>query len=319
MKKITVSVVIPVYNAQSILPQTLQNLSKQKISIPQIFLVDDKSTDNSLKIIITFKKNSTLPITIIKHANNKGLAVSYNSALGKVHTTHVILLMQDCIIKSNDGIKKLIQPFQTDPNVVLSCSKTLHPIEVWKQYNFWQKCLMARHVGTIQSGRNNSFCCYSMKALRQVGLFDKQRFRTAGEDVDMLKKIGNLGKIVDIDILVEHHHTRDTYFSWKDYMRKENQRAEAVGATFTRYGVLNVREILRILARPLLIAGLFFKPFVLISVVLILLYSYLYTKNTFQYEWRNPRILVLPFVNIYLLFSWVFYFFRGLITGRQKL
>ena len=317
--KPSISVIIPVHNGQIILLKTLHSLQNQDYPIHQIFTVDDRSTDNSIKTIEEFKKETRLKLTLIKHKKNRGLAWCYNDALRSIKTTHVILLMQDCILVHKDGVRKLIEPFIRKPEVVCTCSQTIHPFRVWRRYNFWQKCLMSRHVDKVHSGRNNSCCCYSVSALKIIGLFYEKTYRTAGEDADVFNRIGKIGKIVDVDVLVEHRHTLDPHFSLKDFIRKENQRAEAVGATLLVNRQRNFIQILQIFARPTMIFGLLIPSTKTIYILIIILYSYFYTQKVYGTEWKNPKIIILPFINCYLLVSWIFYFFRGAFSRRQKL
>lgn len=319
MKKFSVTVIIPVYNGFDVLEDALQSLENQAYPIDEIILVEDTSTDRSIELLRKYQNISRLKVTLIEHGFNKGLAQSYNSALKQVKTTHVVLLMQDCLIRSKQGITKLMKPFLKDPTILVTCAKTINPLSVWKTYNFWQKCLMARHTGKILSGRNNSFCCYSYTALKKIGFFNSRRFRTAGEDTDMFHRIAQIGQIIDIDTYVEHLHNRNPHFGIFDYMKKENQRAEASGATVFFAGAAGLYNFIRIFTRPILLIGLIFPYLNIFSLFLIILYAFFYTKKVYLYELTNPRIILLPFIHILLLLSCTFYFFRGLTTGRQTL
>lgn len=319
-KKISVSVVVPIHNSATILNDTLDSLEKQDYSISEIFIIDNNSTDNSLKIAENFAKHSRFKIIIIRQKEDRGLAHSYNQAINLAKTTHLITLQSDCIIPEKDDMKKLLKPFGEDNDVVVSCSLQMTPWKVWEKYNFWQKCLFSRHVGKPLSGRNGRFCCFSIEALKSVGLFNEQAFRTAGEDGDILFRLSSKGKIIDVDVVVKHLHSMNNNFSIGDYIYKENQLAEAVGACLGQnFGKIRLIQFSTAFLRIFLILGLFIPILRVMFVALILIYSVYLTKNCFLLCWRDARIFLLLFINIFLLFSYSFYFVRGLITKKQRL
>ena len=51
-----VSIIIPVYNRASVVPATLQSVVAQTYRPLQVVLVDNDSTDDTLQVLETFKK-----------------------------------------------------------------------------------------------------------------------------------------------------------------------------------------------------------------------------------------------------------------------
>lgn len=80
LKKTLVSVIIPVYNAGKFLPLCLETLINQSYTNLEIIIVDDKSKDNSLKIIKEFRKKSK-KIQILQNKKHYGPAVCLNRVL----------------------------------------------------------------------------------------------------------------------------------------------------------------------------------------------------------------------------------------------
>ena len=72
-----ISVVIPVYNAQTFLPRTVDSILSSSMSDIEIILVDDGSTDNSLKICKWYAKN--FPCVSIVQQENQRVAVARNT------------------------------------------------------------------------------------------------------------------------------------------------------------------------------------------------------------------------------------------------
>ena len=71
-----VSVVIPVFNSEKFLKDSIESVLDQTYKNIEIIVVDDGSTDNSLKILHSYRDK----IQIISQ-ENKGLAVSLNSGI----------------------------------------------------------------------------------------------------------------------------------------------------------------------------------------------------------------------------------------------
>lgn len=321
MDIVSVSVVIPIYNSATILKEVLNGLEIQEYSVSEVLLIDNNSSDESFEIMSRYANTSKFLVTLIRHRSDRGLSYSYNEAIKRAKTTHLITLQSDCVILGTDGIKRLLEPFKNDKSVVVTCSLQMTPWKVWYDYGFWQKCLFSRHAGKILSGRNGRFCCFSLQAMNETGGFDERSYRTAGEDGDILFRLSQIGTIVDVpEVVVEHLHHRSSSFSVNNYIYKENQLAEAVGTCLSlNFGKIYIRHYTTALLRPFLILGIFIPRLNILFFILILVYSILFTSNVFKKSWRDVRILILPFVNMFLLFSYTFYFFKGVILKKQQL
>lgn len=80
LKPNTVSIIMPVYNAERFLSSCLDSLASQTFENIQIIAIDDKSTDNSWKILRKYKK--IIPnLTIYKNKKHYGISICYNRAL----------------------------------------------------------------------------------------------------------------------------------------------------------------------------------------------------------------------------------------------
>lgn len=75
-----VSVIIPVYNAEKFISQTLDSIIQQDYPEKEIIVVDDCSNDNSFKIVKEYMKNNPC-IIYHKLDKNSGVAVARNTAI----------------------------------------------------------------------------------------------------------------------------------------------------------------------------------------------------------------------------------------------
>ncbi len=75
-----VSVIIPVYNVEKYLKRALDSVSNQTLKDIEIICVDDKSSDNSIKILEEYAQNCT-NIKIVRFSRNKGVAKARNEGI----------------------------------------------------------------------------------------------------------------------------------------------------------------------------------------------------------------------------------------------
>ena len=91
-----VSVVIPVYNSEKYLSESIESVLNQTYSNIEIIAVDDGSTDKSQEIL----KQYSDKIKIISHSN-QGLAASLNIAIKKIEGKWFKWLSPDDILYPN--------------------------------------------------------------------------------------------------------------------------------------------------------------------------------------------------------------------------
>ena len=92
LKKI--SIIIPVYNSGKYLKQCLLSICKQRLENIEIIIIDDKSTDNSLKIANYFLKKFKF-IKIIINKINVGPSISRNKAINIAKGEYLLFVDSD--------------------------------------------------------------------------------------------------------------------------------------------------------------------------------------------------------------------------------
>ena len=91
-KKALVSIIIPVFNAEKTIERAVRSVKNQTYKNWELLLVDDCSSDNSLKAI---KKLESRKIRIIRLERNSGPAVSRNAGLDAARGDYVAFLDAD--------------------------------------------------------------------------------------------------------------------------------------------------------------------------------------------------------------------------------
>jgi glycosyltransferase involved in cell wall biosynthesis len=314
--RLSISIIMPVYNGASTVVESLKSLLVQSEKFDELVIVNDASTDDSKKIAEQYLAGK-IDHQIIDHKMNQGLAKSYNEAIKLAQGDLIVTMHQDVILMEN-ALKDLIVPF-SNKDVVVTGHRVVFSQEIWNKFNFWQKCFFARFAGKETSGINGQFDCFRKIALEKVGFFDGVKFRSAGEDGDIVSKLGKIGKIVITDARIIHLQNLDPKFGYKDIIYKQKQHSEARGALLAQGRIKGLMPISRTFFREIILLSLFIPFLNYISLILIVIYSFVYTKIVFWEEYKNPRILVLPLFNLYLLLIGFFYSWKGFIYGKQRI
>ena len=322
MDRPCVSIVIPVYNGANTIIESIDSLLKQDYidknpDYVEIIVINDNSTDNSFSLVKDYFYDKTIKNKIHSNKKNLGLAANYNKGIEISGGDYIITMHQDVILKEN-ALTQLVSAMDEETTQA-AFHYVDHPREIWEKYNFWQKCLFSRLLDKRFYGLDGKFDLFRKSILIDVGMFDTVTFRSAGEDGDIVKKIESVGILKKTEAGIIHIHDNNPNYSLKSYFLKHAQLSEAQGALYRKHGTRNLIELFRAFFRESLLLMLLVPYLRYISILLILLYSFYYTKNVYIAEYNNPRIFLLPFINLSLLFVSFFYSVKGFATGKQNL
>ncbi len=90
--KVKFSIVIPLYNKESYILETLRSVFNQTFSNFEIVIVDDASTDKSLEIV---KELNDKRIRVVKHEKNLGLSATRNTGILNAENDYIAFLDAD--------------------------------------------------------------------------------------------------------------------------------------------------------------------------------------------------------------------------------
>ena len=186
----TISVVVPCFNVEHVIERCIEALLAQEYEKDKfsIIIIDDKSTDDTEKLIEQYRENDQ--VKIIKHFRNRGLAAARNSGI-KASKSKIIGFLDSDIIVQKDWLKLMLNVLQ-NPGVVACMGDTKLP-EGRPQENI-DKFLYHPKRGVRQFNEDtpievpgfimgNSFV--ERKALKNVGMFDETFDTWGGEDTDL--------------------------------------------------------------------------------------------------------------------------------------
>jgi len=106
-KKVTI--VIPTYNGEKYIQETIESCINQTYENINIVVIDDNSTDNTLKVI----KQYSDEIKIIENKKNQGLPKNINQVILNDNSDFFIYLGHDDILPINH-VELMLQEFESD-------------------------------------------------------------------------------------------------------------------------------------------------------------------------------------------------------------
>lgn len=107
MEKELVSIVVPVYNSEKFIKETINSIKQQTYENWELLLVNDCSTDNSEKII-NEQKNKDSRIKLINLEKNSGAAISRNTGIKEAKGKYIAFIDSDDLWKK-DKLEKQIK------------------------------------------------------------------------------------------------------------------------------------------------------------------------------------------------------------------
>lgn len=319
-----ISAIIPVYNTSSTINICLDSLKKQIVKPREIIIVDNKSTDDSIERIEKYqKKNKNLTIKILRKPKKTSVASSYNIALKKAKGDLILTLHSDSSLPSKHEIERLIKPLINNENekVVATYSYVLHPYNIWLSYNFWEKCQSARVVGKRIPAMNGKFDCYKKDVLLKINGFDDVNFDQFGDgnDADIYYRLKEIGKVVPTEAEIVHLHYLNSDYKLGDWINKRRNMSITAGRLLKMYKQkTDIKGLFSFFLRPFLVILPFIPPFNLIGIFFIFLFAFLYTSRMFTTKSTlvDPRILILPFINMFLIYYESYWILKMLLTHK---
>lgn len=321
MKSDKVTILIPANNSLTTIKNTLDSISSLNQNlIENIIYVDDNSIDGSREYVENYAQILKLPLKLIFNQTPQGLAKNYNFGIKYSKSRFLLTMHQDMEVINQDALEKSIQLLKNDEQAALVYSNILHPESLMEKYNFWMKVNFSRVINRPMSFSAGKF--YMLDLDKVNLLFNEEFFTHSGEDAGFNIELRKKGfKILSSDVEVIHNHSFKSDYSFYDYLKKESQLNETYGVLLRNYGFKEFGLKMSVLMlHRLFILICFLLPIINIFGFLILvLYSFYFSKKIFVLEIKNPKILLVPFANMIILSSGALWNIIGYIKGKQTL
>jgi GT2 family glycosyltransferase len=209
-----VSVMIPCYNQANHIAEVIEAVLHQSRLPEEIIVVDDASLDKSPGII------STLPVILVRHEKNLGLAATRNSAFLASHGDILIFIDSDACADPH-LLERILEIYAQDETGKLGGvggkgieMKLEGLADLWRSLHGRQD--WGAHPLANVEYLFGLCCTYRREAFERVNGFDPFFIRNAGEDFDIGLRMRKMGYRLAYtpDGIVNHQHS-DTLESLK--------------------------------------------------------------------------------------------------------
>ncbi len=218
-----VSVIIPVYNAQEFIVQTLNSVLNQTYKNWEAIIVDDQSTDNTLGICKNFaEKDSRFTVYEISHSGMPSKPRNYGANLAK---GKLLAFLDSDDIWTKNKLEVQVKSFYSKDEFVLSycCSVTFGKVNFFSPYFevlplIFKAC--KSKIDLIKKGNaiTTSSVLVRKEAFIKCGGFDENPKLKAVEDYDLWIRLGDLGNYQFIPKLLVYyriHNSNPLSGNWK--------------------------------------------------------------------------------------------------------
>jgi cellulose synthase/poly-beta-1,6-N-acetylglucosamine synthase-like glycosyltransferase len=201
-KHYSVSVLIPAYNEEKTIAQTLQSVLaiNYPTNLLEVIVINDRSTDNTPAILRKFEKQGL--IRILTNKENRGKAYSLNRAIGVAKGELVACIDADSGV-DKDILKRMIPHFD-NPRI----GSVTPALKIWKVQDFLEKIQAAEYILNVFLRKALAFLdsihvtpgvfsVYRKSVLQEVGGFEEKNLT---EDMDIALKIHEAGYKIENEL-----------------------------------------------------------------------------------------------------------------------
>lgn len=245
-----ISIIIPNYNSEKTIYKCLQSIYNSNYKNFEVIVVDDKSKDDSIKIIKQF------PCKLIKLKKNKGPAYARN--FGANYAKRDILLFIDSdIVINKDSIKRIVDGFKSKQDIVtvygyynkIPANSGFFPEYAALFCFFKQKKYIEMSKKKIKFPHpfQASFGAIKKKVFFKLKGFDiKYRGADIEDDEFGYKTLKDYNIYLDSELKVKHHF-KNFSIQIKNNIKRSNMLAKSMFKyKKNHHSFVNIQEILKL-------------------------------------------------------------------------
>jgi len=254
-----ISVIIPSFNVENYIEETIYSVLNQIYNNFEIIVVDDSSTDKTLAIVENLSKsNKIIKYFKIEHSGRPSIPRNYG--VNKASGEYISFLDADDIW-SRDKLKDQINFLQKYPNLIFvySMSVTFGNVNLFSP-NYEVLPLLNKAATTKEELilKGNSITCSSVMVKKEyfqnAGGFDEDPNLKAVEDYDLWLRLSELGAFGFIPKIHVYYrvHTSQSSSDWETKKKRLEYLAEKRGIQLSKYKFYRNKGLIIRLARNLL-------------------------------------------------------------------
>jgi glycosyltransferase involved in cell wall biosynthesis len=207
-----ISVIMPVYNVQEYLAQTIESVLNQSYTDFELICIDDCSTDQSLSILKSYKKKDDR-IIIITNEQNLGAAATRNRALD-IAIGEFVALQDSDDYSHPDRFRIQLNYMDTHPDIIALGSGMIVVDEKNKvrKYiqNFQEDILIRCHVLFTNPISNPTFFI-RIDAIKISGQYNNNFKRS--QDYELMSRLLPIGNFANLPDYLVYYRRREGQLS----------------------------------------------------------------------------------------------------------
>jgi glycosyltransferase involved in cell wall biosynthesis len=235
-----VTVLMPVYNAEKYLSEAMESILNQSFSDFEFLVINDGSTDNSLRIIQSYNDER---IRVLNLEQNVGLVKALNIGLKEIHSEYIIRTDADDISLPN-RIEVQLAFMQQNKDVGV-CGSWFDTIDDEREkkggtrYKPSDEAIRSKHLYQIHVSHGTAVLRTSV--LKENSIYYSSHFNHA-EDYDIFDRIGMVSKLANIQQTLYVVRLHDSNVSKTfGHVQKDNSLG-VKRRIFTRLGVTDITD-----------------------------------------------------------------------------
>ena len=181
-----ISIYIPVFNGETTIKKCLDSIFAQTFKPKKILVINDNSTDNTLKILETYEDK----IEIINNDTNKGVSYIRNLAVNKLNSRYIASIDADVVL-SNKWLEKIFLSLKKN-NATLVGGK-MYEKHVENPCNLWRSIRLKQNWGendisnpSFIFGCNNILDISNLNT-KELYINHNEYYKLNGDDVELSK------------------------------------------------------------------------------------------------------------------------------------
>lgn len=232
VSKPTVSVIMPTYNREELLPRAIDSVLSQTYKDFEFIIIDDGSTDNTLQLLKKYADKDNR-IRVFRNDKNRGIAFSRERGLEVARGKYIAIMDSDDISLPN-RLEKQTAYLDAHPDiaVVIGQTKNVSTGNIWWRPTDPEEIIFGMHfdntIGNPQTMIRRAF-------LVQNNIHYKMNYMAA-EDYDFFKQIifagGKVKRTNDIVTGIRYHKENPYMY----YVSQWANRARVSKEFLSRYG-----------------------------------------------------------------------------------
>ena len=235
-----VTVLLPVYNAEKYLPQAIESILNQTFCNFELLIINDGSTDKSLKVIESYKDKR---IRVLNREQNAGLVKTLNIGLKEVTSEFIIRADADDICLPNRFEQQV--RFMQENKKIGACGSwfdTINSQEKKKsgaRYSASDETIRLKHLYQIHISHGTAIIRTSV--LNENAISYSSDFDHA-EDYDIFDRIGLVSKLANIQQVLYVVRLHDSNVSKTfNHVQKDNSQG-VKRRIFKRLGINDISD-----------------------------------------------------------------------------